>query len=111
MSIDTDPENMIAKAKKNLIPNRVDMMNDSKPMFPVLSKKDEPSPLFPSLTEMAGLKPLLPDNMGMLRELRRRNIPAYTDNEEITGNRLFSYKNQMDTTIDIINRLRRFRPL
>jgi len=111
MSVDTDPENIIAKAKKNFIPNRVDLMNDTKPLSPIISGKDESSTLFPRLTEMAGIKPLLPDNMGMLRELRRRNIPAFTNNDEITGNRLFNYRNQMDSTIDMINRLRRFKPL
>lgn len=110
MSEIPDPENMILKHKRKLFTNRVDLMNDSKPMFPVLSKKDEPNPMFPRITEIMGIKPLLPDNLSIVNELRRKNIPAIANNDDITENRLFNYRNQMDSTIDIINKLRLFKP-
>lgn len=98
MSEDIDLETAIAKAKKNLLPNKIDALSD-------------PNPMFPRLTEMAGITPLLPDNLRILSELRKRNIPIYPNNGETSSSRVFPEGILLDSAIDKVTRLRRFRPI
>ncbi len=98
MSADTDLETAIAKAKKNLFPSRIDAQPD-------------PNPMFPRLTEMAGITPLLPDHLELLSELRKRNIPIPPNNRETSSSRGFPKGILLDSAIDKVTRLRRFRPI
>ncbi len=98
MSEDIDLETTIAKAKKNLFPGRIDAQPD-------------PNPLFPRLTEMAGITPLLPDHLGIISELRKRNIPIYPNNGKTSSSRVFPEGILLDSAIDKVTRLRRFRPI
>ena len=98
MSANIDLETAIAKTKKNLFPSRINVPSD-------------PNPLIPRLTEMAGITPLLPDHLGILSELRKRNIPIYPNNGETSSSRVFPEGILLDSTIDKVTRLRYFRPI
>jgi hypothetical protein len=98
MSADNDLETAIAKAKKNLFPSRIETKSDQ-------------NPLFPRLTEMAGITPLLPDNLELLSELRKRNIPLPPNTRETPSCRVFPKRILLDTAIDKVTRFRRFRPI
>jgi hypothetical protein len=98
MSADNDLETAIAKAKKNLFPSRIDAQPD-------------PNPLFPRLTEMAGITPLLQDHLDLLCELRKSNIPISPNNGKISSSRGFPKGILLDSAIDKVIRLGRFRPI
>ena len=85
--------------------------DDSNLLFPLLSKREKITPLVPRLTEMAGIKPILPNSLGMMNNLRGRSIPGYSTYGELTANRLLQNPNQMNPSIDFLSRLKRTRLL
>jgi len=76
-------------------------------MFPILTNKDDASKLIPRLSEMVGIKPLFPDALQLLNNLRKGQISSYPDYSELAAGRLFNYPIHMASTMDFMFKLRR----